>query len=205
MCQEHLQHNIFIPPWLRNNVTLSCSEQKGLHHNIPQTWCILPFCHLVLILSERVTQLFWGIRILFSKINISTIPNYSLRDRALLRVRFKFWFYCDRSARCSLSSVQMARCRRDFVIFIVPPHRGPPVKLTKKLKYARIYILHFHGPHKATPPSLSLDNHHRKESNKTHSWNMVGKESRLNFPISGNLEHYSSHVLHTIEPSVFLI
>ena len=56
---------------------------------------------------------------------------------------------------------------------------------------------------KQLPPSYpSLDNHHRKESNKTHSWNMVGEESRLNFPISGNLEHYSSHVLHTIEPSV---
>ena len=164
MCQEHLQHNIFIPPWLRNNVTLSCSEQKGLHHNIPQTWCILPFCHLVLILSERVTQLFGAFVILkyssifILKINIlisqlfQSMP-LKIRERpGFVESQIQILVLLRRPARCSLSSVQMTRCRRDFVIFIVPPHRGPPVKLTKKLKYARIYILHFHGPHKATPP-----------------------------------------------------
>ena len=91
----------------------------------------------------------------------------------------------------SVLSTNGTRCRRDFVIFIVPPHRGPPVKLTKKVKIRPDLHFTFPWSSQSNSPSVSITT----ERIQQNPFMKCCKESRLNFPISGNLDHLQFSIL----------
>ena len=148
ICQEHLQHNIFIPPWPSKNVTLSRPGQRGLHqhltnmvhfailsfyvNNSEELWqySILLVClhktHSFLFLhqSSCVMTLMQGLKCAIYSGNASFSPWDSVRCRLCCGQNQIQILVLLRQVSPALCSLQMGPGAAEILSYLLSPHTG---------------------------------------------------------------------------------